>query len=100
MKLQIQCRLIFESKINIWNIISILDKYINETKPWTKKNEPEFISILVVASNIIFLIDDLLEPFLPDTVNKIRLQIFKKDKEIIFKKGPILFPRIKKNVIV
>ena len=67
----------------IWEIISYCDKYINEEKLWKTKDSK-------VISDLFFVIDeisDLINPFLPDTSEKIK-------KILKTKKVEILFPRI------
>lgn len=78
---------------DIWEIISIMDKWINDEKPWTKNIEGSRAFIETAAhglSEIAFL----LEPFLPDTVKKIHERITINDTEIIIKKAGNLFPRL------
>ncbi len=53
---------------SIWEIISFCDKYINEEKLWETK-KPEVISDLFSAIKEIGI---LLEPFLPETAEKIK----------------------------
>lgn len=79
----------------VWELISFSDKYINEKKPWVIKDEDRLQSIIIHAAYLIGQIANLLEPFLPETVEKIRAQILIGDSEIIIKKGGNLFPRLK-----
>ena len=78
---------------NIWNLISMANKYVEQAKPWNlaKENKKEelktFIRLLVdtireVAAEIY--------PFMPETADSI-IEQFGKDK---IKKGKPLFPRI------
>jgi len=69
----------------IWDLISWCDKCINEEKPWEgKKNAKVVISDLICAINEIA---ELIDPFLPETSEKI--------KNIIkTKKSAVLFPRL------
>lgn len=70
----------------IWELISFCDKYINQEKPWEgKDNAPQVVSDVLFALQEIA---ELLEPFLPQTAEKIKETI----KE---KKSEVLFPRIK-----
>jgi len=68
----------------IWELISFCDRYIEEKKLWreTFKKERQ-ISELVLATKEIA---KLLEPFLPETSNKILRQIETKKKDPIFPK--------------
>lgn len=54
----------------IWDLISFCDKYIEQTKPWEKKQGTD-----LVLSDLLLTIDiiaNLLEPFLPETSEKIK----------------------------
>ena len=73
----------------IWSLISICDKYIEKEKPW-EKDSPEVLgSLLVCLDNIA----ELLEPFLPETAEKIKKEI-ERNTKFINKRGEVLFPRI------
>jgi len=69
-----------ETLVSVWEIISFCDKYINEEKLWETKN-PEVINDLFFAIKKIAL---LLEPFLPETAEKIKQQLENKKSEILF----------------
>jgi len=85
-----------EALKSIWEIISFCDKHINKHRPWEalaspktaegqgKKNASQVISDVFFALTII---SDLLNPFLPETAEKIK-------KIIESKKSEILFPRL------
>ena len=69
----------------IWEIIHFCDKYIEEKRPWEDSSgQKEIVGDLLLA---ISHIADLLQPFLPETAEKIGQQL----KE---GKGESLFPRI------
>ncbi len=69
----------------IWKLIGFCDKYIEETKPWEEsENKKEVIADLLLA---LVSVAQNLEPFLPETSQKILKQI----KE---KKGEALFPQL------
>src|SRR3989344_3962634 len=55
----------------IWNQIRFLDRFINDKKPWTIKNKSELREILEPAVNKIREIAFYLQPFLPQTAEKI-----------------------------
>lgn len=76
----------------VWNKISDLDKFINEEKPWAllDQQNPKIKSVLAHSIDQIQEIAGLLEPFLPQTAEKIEEQ-FKGPK--IASQSP-LFPRI------
>ncbi len=82
-----------EALNNIWEVINMANKYIEETKPWNlvKENKSdelkEFISMLV---EVIIKVERLISPFMPKTSESIKEQLGK-DK---IKKGNPLFPRI------
>lgn len=76
----------------IWQKITDVDKYVNETKPWVviKTDLPHTKEILQKCINEIRGIAILLRPFLPETADKITQQF---DQETITTQ-PSLFPRI------
>lgn len=75
-----------EALISIWDLIGFCDRYIEKERPWEEsENQKE------VISNLLFTIGEiakLLEPFLPETSEKI-------GEQIKTKKTKPLFPRIK-----
>lgn len=73
----------------IWEKISKVDRYIDQTKPWTKKGE-SLAKLLEKPIREIQEIAYFLKPFLPETAEKIEKQ-FKGPK---IKSGEPLFPRI------
>jgi len=78
----------------IWELIGYADKYINETKPWTIKDNNKLSEIISNSAYMIGEAANLLKPFLPETSVKIREQISFKNSKIEIKKGNALFPRI------
>ncbi len=78
----------------VWELISFADRYINENKPWELSGEA-LQKVIVNASYLIGAISNLLEPFLPETAEKIREQISFEDSVIKIKKAESLFPRLK-----
>ncbi|MDO8560982.1 MAG: methionine--tRNA ligase [bacterium] len=83
-----------EALANVWRLVSLGDKYINDKKPWTVKDGGELKKILLNAGYIISTIANLLEPFLPETAAKIKEQIYIEDSVLKIKKGGNLFPRL------
>ncbi len=84
-----------ESLKSIWDLISFCDKYIDEEKPWETKNQQVLYNLLVCISHIA----KLLQPFLPETSEKIFQQLGtnllgKKFLEFKIKKGELLFPKL------
>lgn len=88
----------------VWKIVAKANQYIGEQKPWlqAKENPKEFLETMTSLVAMIHNVAWLLQPFLPDTVEKIA-QIFGDDllnKEILDKRHFViqkikpLFPRI------
>jgi methionyl-tRNA synthetase len=76
-----------ETLIDIWELISFCDKYIEEEKPWKVEDE---VKIKMIFSNLIYSLEnikEMLKPFLPETSEKMELQM----KEML--KSDPLFPR-------
>ena len=74
-----------EALISVWDLISFCDKYIEKERPWEKSEKQQ-----LTINNLLFAIDNiaqLLEPFLPETSEKIF-------KQLKTKKSQPLFPRI------
>jgi len=75
-----------EALASIWNLISFCDKYIEKEKPWEEgKNQKIVISNLLYA---IANIAKMLQPFLPETSERI-------SKQLKIRKSKPLFPRLK-----
>ncbi len=70
----------------IWEVIGFCDKYIEEKKPWENKEGSNIVlgQLLSTLSEISFM----LEPFLPETAEKIKTQIEGKPENVS------LFPRV------
>lgn len=69
----------------IWNVIQFCDKYIEEKKPW--KDSPEQKEVIGDLLLAISFVANFLQPFLPETAEKIVAQLQ-------YGKGESLFPRI------
>lgn len=78
---------------SVWEEIRILDKKINDNKPW-EKNKDELIKIIQEYSAKIIYIADLLEPFLPATSEKIKKQFSVFGDILKIKKDASLFMRL------
>ena len=80
-----------EALKSIWDLISFCDRYIEREKPWERqKNSAKTIdNLLIVLDNIV----ELLEPFLPETSEKIKKEIARKNNKFSKPKSEILFPR-------
>ncbi len=76
----------------VWQQISKLDHQINDFKPWNKDLNAEEVKNFLgnIAANSILDIARLLQPFMPETAEKIIAQ-FTAEKIV---SGPSLFPRI------
>ncbi|MFH0969528.1 MAG: methionine--tRNA ligase [Patescibacteria group bacterium] len=74
----------------IWEIISKDNKYIEENKPWElkKSDENKFKKVMQKLISDLYLISELIAPFLPETSEKIK-------KALKIKESVILFKRIK-----
>jgi len=91
---------------DIWKLVSRTNKYIDETTPWVlakdDENKPRLAQVLYNLCESIRLIAALIQPFMPETTDKIHLQIGTVNVErdwdntatFIVKKGEALFPRI------
>ncbi len=83
-----------------WGLISFADKYINDTKLWEIKDAEIFRKTLANAGYLLGVVLNLVEPFLPQTGEKIRQQVWFNVSDdngqtvINFKKGENLFPRL------
>ncbi|ONI38764.1 methionine--tRNA ligase [Candidatus Epulonipiscium fishelsonii] len=102
---------------NIWTIIRRLNKYIDETMPWVlskdEANKPKLAGVLYTLSEGLRIISIMIEPFMPNTPQKIweQLGIVKGEttswdtihkwgtlnKNVTAKKGINIFPRIDKE---
>jgi methionyl-tRNA synthetase len=82
--------------ISVWELISFCDQYIEKRKLWEKSKEQKIciLCLLYTLSEI----TKMLEPFLPETSNKIlcQLGIESDEKKCVFsvEKGKSLFPRL------
>lgn len=91
---------------DIWKFISRTNKYIDETLPWTlakdEEMKPRLEQVLYNLCESIRFIAALIQPFMPETTDKIHQQIGTNDvdrawsnsSEYNVKKGEALFPRI------
>ncbi len=75
----------------IWNLIAFGDKYVNDHKPWEKKDD---VKTIVNAVTILDNIAALLQPFLPATAARITACIaWSADGSARITRGEVLFPR-------
>jgi len=76
--------------LKIWERLSSLDRHINENEPWAIKDKSKLKEVLYYEINELCRIALLVEPFIPETSQKIQKQFSR--KKIKSQKG--LFPRI------
>ncbi|MBM3244741.1 MAG: methionine--tRNA ligase [Candidatus Omnitrophica bacterium] len=77
----------------IWALINLANKHVEETKPWNlaKENRAgELQSFIRLLADVIKKVSEVLYPFMPDTAEAIKAQF----GETEIKKGKPLFPRI------
>ena len=99
--------------IDVFQLISRANKYIDETAPWVlakeEANRPRLATVLYHLLECLRISATLLAPFMPDTAEKVRVQIgadkeaFSWEKaavigvlpaQVTVEKGEALFPRI------
>jgi methionyl-tRNA synthetase len=75
---------------HIWDVVREDDKFVEDNKPWelVKNNEDKFKKVMQKLVSDLYLISELLVPFMPETSGKIKNALEKKETEA-------LFPRIK-----
>lgn len=73
-----------EALVSIWSVVHFCDEYIDKERPWEKKEGYQ-----KALANLVFALEEignLLEPFLPETTQRIR-------KALENQKSQVLFPR-------
>lgn len=82
-----------ESLIGIWELIGFCDKYIEREKPWElmkdQKSETKSQRLKIILKNLLFTLNNLakmLQPFLPETSERIFQQIKNKKSQPLFPK--------------
>ncbi len=73
---------------SIWAIVRDANKYIEENKPWesAKTDTPKFEAEMKKLLEDIASIEQLLEPFIPETSEKIRAMLANRKGEILFQR--------------
>ena len=84
-----------ETLAEIWKLVSYADKYINENKPWSIVDEKALKYVIINAGYVIGTIANLLQPFLPETAERILKQVNFSGNELVISKKEQLFPRLK-----
>ena len=84
-----------EALAAVWELIQFGDRYVNEKKPWDKSVSEEnkktaIFNAVVILKNV----GELLQPFLPDTAEKITKSIIWEEGILKIKKSEVLFPRL------
>lgn len=79
----------------IWELIASCDQYVDKERPWEKEDNEQILKNLLAA---LFQIALLLRPFLPETAEKVFVQLGSDQKDKIqrfkIKKSEALFPRL------
>ncbi|MFZ3054790.1 MAG: methionine--tRNA ligase, partial [Minisyncoccales bacterium] len=79
---------------DVWELVSFCDKYIDEEKPWEIKDIEKQRLIFSNLLLSLISISKLIDPFLPDTAQKMRDQLGEDKGVFNVKKGESLFPRV------
>ena len=74
-----------------WKLISFCDGYVEENKPWellkTQNSKLKTQKLEIILNNLLYCISEianLIEPFLPETSERIKAQLKNKKSEILF----------------
>lgn len=79
----------------VWELIAAADKYINDTRPWTLKDDPAALQkIIANAGMLVDAVRECIAPFIPETADKIREQIAVEGDTVKIQKRGNLFPRL------
>jgi methionyl-tRNA synthetase len=72
----------------IWRVISEADKFIEDNKPWelAKSNPEKFGEVMGKLTADLSLISELLDPFMPETSEKIKKSLAEGKVEPLFKR--------------
>ncbi len=76
----------------LWNKLKEMDEYITVKAPWKMEDNKEIKKVLEIVAQNILNVSELLQPFMPETAEKIIKQFSEKQ----IKKGEALFPRLEK----
>ncbi|MBI4094350.1 MAG: methionine--tRNA ligase [Candidatus Liptonbacteria bacterium] len=79
-----------EALTHLWELIAFGDGYVNEKKPWENHDPQVLFELVVILDNVAAL----LQPFLPETAEKITSSIEWSGNVLKVKKGEVLFPRL------
>ena len=73
---------------NIWKIVTEDNKYIEDNKPWelAKNDKVKFEAVMQKLLDDLYLISQMLIPFLPETAKKIKQALETKERVILFER--------------
>lgn len=73
---------------NIWKIVTEDNKYIEDNKPWelAKNDKVKFEAVMQKLLDDLYLISQMLIPFLPETAKKIKQAFETKERVILFER--------------
>ena len=73
---------------HIWNIIRESNKYIEENKPWelAKADAAKFEEVMKKPIKDLYLVSNLIAPFLPETSEKIKKALDTKETVMLFQR--------------
>lgn len=73
---------------NIWKIVAEDNKYIEDNKPWelAKNDKVKFEAVMQKLLDDLYLISQMLIPFLPETAKKIKQALETKERVILFER--------------
>jgi methionyl-tRNA synthetase len=78
-----------EALASIWELLAFGDAYVNETQAWKREDKNVIFSLVTLLDNAAFL----LQPFMPETAEKITKRIVWEGSTLTVKAGDVLFPR-------
>ncbi|MEK7582745.1 MAG: methionine--tRNA ligase [Patescibacteria group bacterium] len=78
-----------EALAHIWELLAFGDAYVNATQAWKREDKNVIFSLVTLLDNVAFL----LQPFMPETAEKITKRIVWEGDALTIKPGDVLFPR-------
>ncbi|MDP3727259.1 MAG: methionine--tRNA ligase [bacterium] len=83
-----------EALAAVWRAIAFTDRYLSKTKPWEIEDRSELGRTIGNAAYLVTTVGALLEPFLPETAERIGEQVRYRGGAFEIKRGAVLFPRL------
>ncbi len=83
-----------EALADLWALIAFGDEYINAKAPWKLTDIEEKTGVIFNLISILDNIAAMLQPFLPETSEKITASITWSEDNLKVKEGEVLFPRL------